>query len=139
MLPDTFWSKVNKNGKNGCWLWTGAVSANKHGSYWIHDMGYGAHRAMMEDVVGERLRKDQHVCHTCDIPTCVNPEHLYIGTAKDNLLDRLERQGHKGIKYRTHRNCNDIDSNLDEAMKMFEDGHTPEYISIKLGVCKSIF
>src|SRR4051812_27415515 len=77
-LADRFWPKVVKRGKNECWLWIGAK--NPH--------GYGrlggkpnrpAHRLSYEINVGP-IPDGLCVCHKCDTPLCVNPNHLFLGT-----------------------------------------------------------
>lgn len=81
---------------SGCWLWFGAVDAAGYGQ--IKDSAHRqlkAHRAAWMLFVGA-LPADRMVCHRCDTPACVNPAHLFLGTAADNNRDR-DRKG-RGIK-----------------------------------------
>ena len=70
----------------GCWIWTGGLGKNGYGRYTISGKRELAHRIAFRIANGidpmERL-----VCHHCDVPLCVNPSHLFLGTQKDNLQD----------------------------------------------------
>lgn len=76
----------------GCWLWIGAQHPQGHGSLNgpSHNGFNYAHRYSYFLQNGE-FDRSMMVCHKCDVPSCVNPEHLYLGTAKDNMRDILER------------------------------------------------
>lgn len=84
-----------KRVKNGCWEW------QKYKNEW----GYGrlrhngkkvlAHRASYEVFKGD-FDKNLLVCHSCDNPSCVNPDHLFLGTNKDNVDDCISKGRHKG-------------------------------------------
>jgi hypothetical protein len=83
---DAFWSKVDKGGAGGCWLYTGYRQKFGHG--WTT---YGlAHRFSWELLVGP-VPEGKFVLHKCDVPACVNPEHLYIGVRDDNARDMFQR------------------------------------------------
>ena len=84
-----FWAKVDKSGE--CWIWTGHV--NK-------EWGYGmvrrkgrprlTHRWAWELTNGE-IPAGLMVCHHCDVPACVNPTHLFLGTHQDNMDDMIRK------------------------------------------------
>ncbi len=81
-LP-TFLKKIKKT--ETCWIWTGQI--NKAG-YARHCCKY-AHRLSYEYHIG-KIPKDKMICHKCNNKICVNPEHLYAGTAYDNAQDALK-------------------------------------------------
>lgn len=80
-----FWAKVQKT--DSCWLWTAAL--NKDG-YGVYGRGEGAHRYSYRLAFGE-IPSGKLVCHRCDNPRCVRPEHLFVGTQKDNIQDALSK------------------------------------------------
>ncbi len=89
-----FWSKVNKKTDDKCWEWLGA-KRNKNG------FGYGvisykgknidAHRVSYQITNGDINNSKLFVCHKCDNPICVNPNHLFLGTHIDNMRDCLDK------------------------------------------------
>lgn len=85
MDAEKFWSKIRQD-DNGCWIWTG----RKDGK------GYGrvdntvAHRISWLFTNGS-LPPNLYVCHKCDVPLCVNPSHLFLGTALDNTQDAISK------------------------------------------------
>jgi hypothetical protein len=101
-----FWSKVDKNGpvppvcpeRGPCWLWIGAT--NKGGYGVLCKLGPTgkwnrlelAHRILLEHLLKRELGDDECSCHHCDIPGCVNPDHLFKGSRADNLAD-MRRKG----------------------------------------------
>jgi hypothetical protein len=92
-----FWSNVDKTGT--CWVWTGARNVRR--------MGYGAtslggkntpaHRASWRLTNGE-IPSGMFVCHRCDNPPCVRPDHLFLGTHGENMRDMMSKN-----RYAKHR------------------------------------
>jgi len=102
-LAARFWLYVDRLGPDECWPWTGAQSAGDGRGY--IGLGGGSHRMMRAsrialalacDVDPDAIPSDFFVCHTCDNPNCVNPAHLYVGTALDNAQDCVKRGRGRG-------------------------------------------
>lgn len=88
-----FWSKVDKgdDGEWGsCWLWTARTNHFGYGEFWFRKTIHKAHRVAWILVNGE-IPDGLCVLHRCDNPSCVNPEHLWLGTKCDNNRDKAEK------------------------------------------------
>lgn len=75
---------------SGCWLWLGGMeSRGDYGTFTMRALGYigkKAHRVSYEMFV-EDIPEGMVVMHTCDIPSCINPDHLRLGTQAENMRD----------------------------------------------------
>lgn len=85
---DRFWSKVNKT--DGCWLWIASRHKKGYGQFKLDGKMRKAHRVAWELTYGP-IPPDKNVCHTCDNPPCVRPDHLFLGTNGDNVRDAVKK------------------------------------------------
>lgn len=73
-----------------CWIWTGACSTGGYGQLRIGSRRSQAHRVSYELFVGS-IPEGMCICHTCDTPSCINPDHLFAGTHKENTADMIAK------------------------------------------------
>jgi hypothetical protein len=76
---------------SGCWLWLGMVYTTGYGGVVHQGITKLAHRASYEAFHGVIPRK-MLICHHCDNPSCVNPDHLFLGTEQDNADDMVKKK-----------------------------------------------
>lgn len=86
-----FEAMVATEPNTGCWLWTGYVNQDGYGHFNIGGRIEKAHRVAYSDAKGE-IPSGYLVLHKCDQPSCVNPDHLRIGTDVENGDDKARRR-----------------------------------------------
>lgn len=85
-----FWGRVKKT-ISGCWLWQGCVNTTGYGMVsWAGRKNIVAHR-LSWTIVNGPIPEGLNALHKCDTPRCVNPEHIFLGTQKDNAADCLAK------------------------------------------------
>lgn len=88
-FADRFWSKVDPSGD--CWEWTAHRKSRGYGQFTVRKgQFYGAHNVSFALVHGP-IPPGKVICHRCDNPPCVNPDHLFLGTQVDNAVDMLAK------------------------------------------------
>ena len=90
-LPTTeerFWTKVKKT--DGCWNWIGTKNATGYGIIGINGKNHLAHRYSYKLHIG-KIPIGMSILHHCDVPACVNPAHIFIGTQADNMADMAQK------------------------------------------------
>lgn len=90
-------SSYNENTETGCWEWNKGLALSGYGVMSFMGKRAYAHRVaycLLKDPTflvfqeGRNKEDSVHVCHSCDNPSCINPEHLWIGNPQDNMKDR---------------------------------------------------
>lgn len=136
-LKKRFWSKVQKSG--GCWLWLGALDGKGYG-YLAGTRGLPAvkaHRVSYEWHSGEPIPPGIFVCHVCDNPPCVNPEHLFLGTNADNMRDMVSKGRQACHEGALNPNVKLTEQQLDVMLELRRGGMVQTEIASRFGVSQS--
>lgn len=94
-ITERFGRYVYLSLNTGCWEWRGAK--NEHGYGVIGKEGgkrsgnIKAHRLSYQIFRHANLAREEFICHRCDNPPCVNPDHLFVGTQRDNVADMISK------------------------------------------------
>lgn len=97
---DAFEHKFIPEPNTGCWLWTASLCRDGYGNFYDGKRVIGAHRFSWQTYKGE-IPEGLHILHKCDTPACVNPDHLSLGTHRDNMNDSLLK-GRNFFASKTH-------------------------------------
>lgn len=81
----------------GCWVWTGAINRHGYGNAKVDRRNVGIHRMAWALAFGD-VPDGLLVLHKCDMRSCVNPQHLFLGTHKDNTADMIKKNRHRHRK-----------------------------------------
>ena len=81
-----FFDKVDRGADCDCWEFTGGISSDGRGVFWLDGKSFGAHRMAWKLAYGD-IPNGMLICHHCDNGKCCNPNHLFLGTYLDNMQD----------------------------------------------------
>lgn len=134
---ERFWRYVEKT--DGCWLWAGGLHKKGYGTFhWKQDgtTGHGAHRFSYILHYGP-LEPGMYVCHHCDNPRCVRPDHLFAGTNIDNMLDAQRKGRLSGNKTGRTRHSRLTWAQVQDIAARRRSGETMSAIGDRYGISRS--
>lgn len=95
---DRFHNSYTPEPNTGCWLWDKKIHESGYAKFYINGKMKTASRWILSAKIGRELSSNEFACHKCDTPSCVNPDHLFVGTAKENMQDALRKNRMKPRK-----------------------------------------
>ena len=134
-LHTRFWPKVRVT--PGCWLWQGATNG-RYGricAFGNHGSPAGAHRVAWLLVHGP-IPPGLFVCHRCDKPLCVNPDHLFLGTQIENMADCGAKGRH--VKGELHARAKVTAAQVIEIRQRHNEGTKQNALAREFGVCTTL-
>jgi len=133
-IETRLWSRVRRT-KSGCWLWTGAVNHDGYGHIrWGKEQR--AHRIAYLLEKGS-IPPGMNVCHSCDTPACVNPDHLFLGTQKRNMEDCSRKGRFDDRRGSKNRKAQLVEADIPGIRQRLKTGESLQAIATSLGVSKS--
>lgn len=105
-IESRFWRHVAVAGADDCWLWMGYRNTNGYGNFTIGERPHLAHRVAWSLKWGRPVPEDRRILHECDVPACVNPLHLWLGTQRDNVADMIAKgRARAGLFFSAKTHC----------------------------------
>jgi len=131
-----FESKFIPTPECGCWIWTAGQDSKGYGRFFAHNKNMRAHRVSWEFYVGEIPAK-VNVLHICDLPSCVNPQHLFLGNHFENMKDmaKKKRAKHPDQKGENHSQAKLNETQIREIRNCSDNNRK---IALKYGVSDSM-
>lgn len=96
-LQTRFDAKWQPEPNSGCWLWLGSADKNGYGKIYVDGQSRLAHRISYALHCHE-IPDGAHICHKCDTPSCVNPNHLFLGDHRSNMADKKRKGRASSLK-----------------------------------------
>lgn len=116
---------------SGCLIWTGDCDKDGYGFITVDGKRRLAHRVAYAIAKGE---PKNFVCHTCDVPSCINPDHLYDGTNSQNMQDRSDSGRSNHALGERHGRSKLTTAQVVEIRRLFAHGETTRSIAKQFGI-----
>jgi hypothetical protein len=126
----------------GCVVWLGHQSKDGYGIMRIGSRTDGTrklertHRLMWKLACGSVPRNKQ-VLHRCDVPACINPDHLFLGTNADNVSDKVRKGRARGMPGEQHPRVRLTDADVHQIRQLFKAGAHRQHIADRFGISRN--
>ena len=128
-----FWQKVLRT--DLCWRWTGMVDPAGYGRFTVAPTALMAHRIAWSLCVGP-IPGNMWVLHRCDVPPCVNPSHLFLGTCVDNVLDMRSKGRGSNPRGEAHGQAKLTEKDVLEIRRLLKSGMIQREVGMRYGVTR---
>ena len=119
-VKERFEEKYEPVTESGCWVWTGGVGSSGYAQFWLDGKTVQASRVAFSLHKGN-IPEGLQVCHTCDNRLCVNPDHLFLGTASDNAKDKADKG--RSVKGESNHHAKLKEHEVLEIKKLLKEGY----------------
>lgn len=131
-----FWNLVSIGSEDECWMWKGAIDADGYG-FFRHE-----HRNLKSHRVAFKIHHKQDpqsglVCHSCDVPGCCNPKHLFLGTPSQNMQDMASKGRFPNRKGSMHPLSVMTEQAVVEIRRKSACGESTKALAAEYKTCKS--
>jgi hypothetical protein len=133
-IKDRLQCKILLNAETGCWEWTAYKLRTGYGTIIIDGIVHRAHRVSYEVHCGE-IPDGLYVCHRCDNPSCINPEHLFLGTQSDNMEDMHSKDRGADLRGTKHGMAKLADADV---IAIRSANYSADKLASEFGVSKSL-
>jgi hypothetical protein len=130
---ESFWASCSKD-KSGCWLWTKSKSPRGYGKTYWNNKDFRAHRLAF---YLKNKYMPEIVCHKCDNPSCINPDHLFAGNHKLNMMDMKLKGRAARPKGRLHPMCKYSVEQIKECRRLHSLDFSYRSISVLVSIPQS--
>jgi len=132
---ERFWRYVEKIPFHACWEWVGGKNIFGYGRFNVDGKMQSAHR-FSYGLRNPDFDRSLNICHRCDNPGCVNPDHLFAATQKENIADR-DRKGRRKMSYGDRHYRSKITSDQAKEIKALKGKMKQTDIAKKFGINRS--
>jgi len=121
---------------SGCWIWLGALDRGGYARISLKGKNRKASRVSYQQFVGE-LTPELDILHICDLPACVNPAHLRVGTAQDNIFDMWAKGRGRVPKGEAHSNSILTLPQATEIRSRVLSGENPRLVALDFDISRT--
>ena len=133
---------MEKKGEDECWPWLGYRNRDGYGRVKINDWQYYAHRVIYNlvypgtiDIKAPKSTDEKgFLLHTCDNPSCCNPKHLWVGTHRENMEDKVRKNRQKRFPTDSGPRCKLTMTQAREARQLRKEGIPTRELALRFGL-----